>query len=202
VFLLVLVIVLYAAAVFIASDRRAALRNVGLAITISALALLLARKIGVGYITDSIENADSVKQAARSIALIGTGILNEIAWTAFAIGFLILVYALLVGPTKAAFATRRALSPILANRLTAWILALAIVVLVTLITPGTGAESWIGRLTLLVLLIAGVERLHALVRSEHPDTSWSKVLAEGKDWFSDDPPSSAVTPLDTHATVD
>ena len=106
VFLLVLVIVLYAAAVFIASDRRAALRNVGLAITISALALLLARKIGVGYITDSIENADSVKQAARSIALIGTGILNEIAWTAFAIGFLILVYALLVGPTKAAFATR------------------------------------------------------------------------------------------------
>ena len=45
VFLLILVIVLYAGAVFVASDRRAALRNVGLAIIVSALALLVARKV-------------------------------------------------------------------------------------------------------------------------------------------------------------
>ena len=75
------------------------------------------------------------------------------------------MYALLVGPTRAAFASRRGLSPILANRFTAWILALAILVLVILITPGTGVQTWIGRATLLVLLIVGVERLHALVRA-------------------------------------
>jgi hypothetical protein len=143
-----------------------------------------------------------VKQAARAVALIGTGILNEIAWTGFSIGVLILLYALLVGPTRAAFAARRGLSPILANRLTAWILALAIMVLVVLITPGTGVQTWIGRATLLVLLIVGVERLHALVRREHPDTSWSKVFGEAKDWFDDDTPTTASVPVDTHATVD
>jgi hypothetical protein len=196
VFLLIVVIVLYAGAVFVASDRRAALRNVGIAIMVSALALLVARKIAVGYITESIEKADSVKDAARAVALIGTGILNEIAWTGFAIGFLILIYALLVGPTKAAFASRRGLSPILANRFTAWVLALAIMILVILITPGTGVQTWIGRATLLVLLIVGIERLHALVRHEHPDTSWSKVFAEAKGWFGDDAPPSSPAAVD------
>jgi hypothetical protein len=198
VFLLIVVIVLYAAAVFIASDRRVALRNAGLAIIVSALALLVARKIGVSYITDSIERADTVKQAARAVALIGTGILNEIAWTGFAIGFLMLVYALLVGPTRAAYASRRGLSPILTNRFTAWVLALAILVLVVLITPGTGVQTWIGRATLLVLVIVGVERLHAQTRREHPDTSWSKVLGEARDWFEDDAPSTTTSVPDAH----
>ena len=128
--------------------------------------------------------------------LIGTGILNEIAWTGVAIGVLIFAYALLVGPTRAAFASRRGLSPILGNRLTAWVLALAILVLVVLITPGTGVQTWIGRATLLVLLVVGVERLHALVNAEHPDTSWSKVFDEAKDWFGDDAPPSSRPPRD------
>jgi hypothetical protein len=192
--------------VFVASDRRAALRNVGLAITISGMLLLAARRIGVSWVTDSIEQADSVKQAARAVVLIGTGILNEIAWTGIAIGVLIFAYALLVGPTRAAFASRRGLSPILANRFTAWVFALAIVLLVTLITPGTGAESSIGRGVLLVLLIVGVERLHGLVKVEHPDTSWSKVFDEAKGWFGDDTPTpgapSTGAPAGPAATAD
>ena len=99
-------------------------------------------------------------------------------------------------PTRAAYASRRGLSPILGNRFTAWVFALAILVLVVLITPGTGVQTWIGRATLLVLLIVGVERLHALVGREHPDASWSKVFAEAKDWFGDDTPSGA-TPAPT-----
>ena len=196
VFLLILVIVLYAGAVFVASDRRAALRNVGIAITISGLLLLVARRFGVEYVTDSIERADSVKQAARAVVLIGTGILNEIAWTGIAIGFLIFLYALLVGPTRAAAATRRGLSPVLGNRFTAWVLALAILILVVLITPGTGVQTWIGRGTLLVLLVVGVERLHALANAEHPDTSWSSVFNEAKDWFGDDAPPSSPAAVD------
>ena len=94
VFLLIVVIVLYAGAVFVASDRRAALRNVGLAITISGLLLLVARRFGVSWVTGRIEQADSVKEAARAVVLIGTGILNEIAWTGIAIG--ILIFALRV----------------------------------------------------------------------------------------------------------
>ena len=68
-------------------------------------------------------------------------------------------------------------------------LALAILALVVLITPGTGAQTWIGRGTLLVLLIVGVERLHRLAKAEHADTSFSKVCHEAGDWFSDDEPT-------------
>ena len=60
---------------------------------------------------------------------------------------------------------------------------MAILILVVLITPGTGVQTWIGRATLLVLLVVGVERLHALVNREHPDTSWSTVFGEAKDWL-------------------
>ncbi len=191
--LLLLVIVLYVAAVFLASDRRAALRNVGIALSVSGLLVLLGRWFAINYVTDSIEKSDSIEAAARSIAIIGTGILNELAWTGVAIGLVIFTYALLVGPTRAAFAVRRGLSPILIHRLGAWVLALAILALVVLITPGTGAQTWLGRGTLLVLLIVGVERLHRLAKAEHADTSFSKVAREAGDWLSSDTTSSAVT---------
>ncbi len=131
--------------------------------------------------------------------LIGTGILNEIAWTGIAIGVLIFIYALLVGPTRAAFASRRGLSPILGNRFTAWVLALAIVVARHPDHTGDRSADLDRPGVLLVLLIVGVERLHALVEVEHPDASWSKVAGEAKDWFGDDTPSTtAAAPSTPH----
>ena len=73
----------------------------------------MARRFGVEYVTDSIKTATDVRSSDHAAALIGTGILNEIAWTGIAIGFLIFVYALLVGPTRGRRDHRRGLSPIL-----------------------------------------------------------------------------------------
>ena len=84
------------------------------------------------------------------------------------------------------------MSPILSNRLTAYIFALAVIALIVWITPGSSVQTWIGVVTLLVLVIVGVERLRSLVRREHPDTSMSDVWHDITGWFGDD--ATVTTP--------
>ncbi len=192
--LLVVVIVLYAAAVFVASDRRAAVRNVGVMVVVTSVVLLVARQIGIRYLSDNIRTATDVRSAIHAAALIGTNILNEIAWLWLSAGVLLLIWALLMGPTRAATATRRGLSPILSNRLTAFVLAVAVIALIVWITPGSSVQTWIGAVTLLVLVVVGVERLRSLVRREHPDTSMAEVWHDITHWFGDD--ATVSTPKD------
>lgn len=193
--LLVVVILLYAAAVFIASNRRAAVRDVGIAVVVTAVVLLVARQIGIRYLTENIRTATDARSAIHAAALIGTNILNEIAWLWLSAGVLLFIWALLVGPTRAATATRRGLSPILSNRLTAFIFAIAVIALIVWITPGSSVQTWIGAVTLLVLVVVGVELLRSLVRREHPDTSMSDVWHDIGSWFSSDD-ATVTTPKD------
>ena len=64
--LLILVIVLYAAAVFVASDRRAALRNVGIAVSVSGL-LILARPHGSPSTTSSTAIERPTRSSGRAV---------------------------------------------------------------------------------------------------------------------------------------
>ena len=55
-------------------------------------------------------------------------------------------------------------------------------------------QTLIGAVTLLVLVIVGVERLRSLVRREHPDTSLSDVWHDIGGWFDDG--ATVTTPKD------
>ena len=80
--LLLVVIVLYAAAVFIASDRRAAVRNVGHRHRRDrGCAHRSPASSAVDYLAENIKTATDVRSAINAAALIGTNVLNEIAWT-------------------------------------------------------------------------------------------------------------------------
>ena len=192
--LLLVVIVLYVAAVFIASDRRAAIRNVGIAIVVTGVAITIARQYAVDYLAENIKTATDVRSAINAAALIGTNVLNEIAWLWLSAGLLLFIYAVLMGPTRAATATRRGLSPILSNRLTAYVFAIAVIALIVWVTPGSSVQTLIGAVTLLVLVVVGVERLRSLVRREHPDTSLSDVGHDIAGWFDDG--ATVTTPKD------
>ena len=192
--LLLVVIVLYVAAVFIASDRRAAIRNVGIAIVVTGVAITIARQFAVDYLAENIRTATDVRSAINAAALIGTNVLNEIAWLWLSAGLLLFIYAVLMGPTRAATATRRGLSPILSNRLTAYVFAIAVIALIVWVTPGSSVQTLIGAVTLLVLVVVGVERLRSLVRREHPDTSLSDVGHDIAGWFGDG--ATVTTPKD------
>ena len=194
VFLLVVVIVLYVLAVFLAADRRVALRNVGLALGVGASLLIIGRHVAARYLAANVETANDARDAIHSIALIGTSILDEIAWLGFSIGLILFLYAVVVGPTRAAAATRRALAPVLRHRLGAWAVSLAVVALIVWITPGASVESWIGAVTLLVLFVAGTERLRSIVRREYPDTTFADVGTSVVQYFDGPPASGSGTP--------
>ncbi len=56
-------------------------------------------------------------------------------------------------------------------------------------------QTWIGAVTLLVLVVVGVEHLRSLVRREHPDTSMSDVWHDIAGWFGGDD-ATVTTPKD------
>ncbi len=172
------VIGLYAGAVLLARDRRRALRNVGWSLVASSLVVLTARWLALSLLSRSIEEAATVRAAFRAAAIIGTGIVSQVAWAGVVIGGLVVLYAILTGPSPAADVCRRGLAPVLARRLTAWIAALAIVALAGVVIPGTTVRTWGVGLTLAVLLVVGVERLRNQVRREHPDATFNVVFRE------------------------
>jgi hypothetical protein len=199
VFLFFLVLALYIAAVYFANDRRRALRNVGIALVIGGVILLLIRQIAVKEITNAVQQGD-FESAIRASVLIGTSTIRAIAWSGIAIGVLLALYAVLVGPTRAAVAVRRGLAPLFANRLTAFLTAIVIIVVVGWLTPGTGVQTWYARLVLLVLIVVGVERLRALTRREHPDATWAKVGHEITEWFDGDAKAPEASVPDVEAS--
>ena len=90
IYLFVLVVLLYGAAVFWARDRRVALRNVGTAIVVGSLLLLVAQRITINVSVDELARAQSARAAVDSIVSIATGLLNELAWAWLAIGVVVL----------------------------------------------------------------------------------------------------------------
>lgn len=190
VLLLLAVVVLYALAVFLAADRRAAVRNVGLALIVGSGVLIVGRAVAARALSVNITGVNDIEAAIHSVALIGTSILNEVAWLGVSTGLILFGYAVLVGPTRAAAASRRALSPVLRHRLGAWAISLAGVALIVWITPGASVQTWIGAVTLLVLFIAGTEQLRSLVRREHPETTFGDVGSSIVRYFDGDPQTS------------
>jgi hypothetical protein len=160
-------VLLYGAAVFWAGDRRVALRNVGTAIVGGSLLLLVAQRITINVSVDQLARAQSGRAAVDSIVSIATGLLNELAWAWLAMGAVVLAYAILVGPSRAAVATRRFIAPVMVNPVGAWALALGVLGLYLVLAPGITIARWLPALTLIALFVAAVELLRRQIGREH-----------------------------------
>ena len=110
-YLFILVVVLYGVAVFFAIDRRLALRNLGIAVVVGRVLLLIVQRVTIDIGVEQLARADSGRAAVDSIARIATGLLNELSWARLAMGVIIVAYALLIGPTRQAVTLRRFLPP-------------------------------------------------------------------------------------------
>ena len=168
-YLFILVVVLYGVAVVMAADRRVVLRNVGVAVTVGSVLLLIAQRLTIGISVDRLANAENGRDAVGAILRIATGLLNELAWAWLAIGIVIVAYALLIGPSRAAVAVRGFLAPVMTNPVGAWALALGALALYLLLSPGFSFDRWIPLLVFVALFIAAVELLRRQIGREHPD---------------------------------
>lgn len=167
IYLFVLVVLLYGAAVFWARDRRVALRHVGMAIVVGSLLLLVAQRVTINVSVDELARAQSSRAAVDSIVSIATGLLNELAWAWLAIGVVVLTYAILVGPSRVAIAVRRFMAPVMVNPVGSWALALGVLALYLVLAPGITLDRWLPALTLIALFVAAVELLRRQIVREH-----------------------------------
>jgi hypothetical protein len=165
--LLVVVLALYGLAIYLARDaRRPALRNVGWAIVLVGLTVLVIRKLAGNYAVDALTTPQS-EAAGHRAWLIGSSLLGDIGWAAILYGAVVALAGILAGPTTAATAVRRRIAPVLNDQPgIAWG-TVAFVFLLLVLWGGTHAlrTPW-GIALLGALLAAGVVTLRRQTRRE------------------------------------
>jgi hypothetical protein len=167
--LLVLVLVLYALAVYLAAGaRRSTLRNVGWALIAVGGVLLVTRRLAGRYVIDALTSPAS-NDAGREAWLIGSSILAEIAWAAIIYGALAAAGAVFAGPTKLATSARRRVAPVLNEQPgVVWTIAAGVLLLLILWGPTHALRVAWGIALLAVLAASGVVALRRQTLREFP----------------------------------
>ena len=179
---LVIVIALacYAAAIWLARGRRAMLRNVGAALLVIGILLLVIRRAVGNYIVDALASGESVRGAVDSTWLIGTSLLREVAWALVIYGLVILLGTWLAGPSRYATRARGFIGPTLRDRPgLAWGALAVVYLLLVLWAPVPALRNWVGVLILGGLVALGFEAFRRVTLGEigprEADTSPASV---------------------------
>jgi hypothetical protein len=176
VWLLVLVLVLYGIAIYLARGaRRATLRNIGWAFVLVGLLTLVARRVVGNYALDALV-APAYRGAGDAVWLIASQILGQIGIAVILYGLIAVLGTVYAGPTRSATAARSALNPTLARRpgLT-WGVVGGVFLLLVLWGPTHALRTWWGVLLLGALLALGIE---ALRRQATVELAAAPVAAE------------------------
>jgi hypothetical protein len=165
--IILVALVLFAGAVYLARRRRETLRNVGAALLLVGILLLVIRR-GVGnYIVDALSSGESVRDAIGSTWLIGTDLLAEVAWAVIIYGLVLLIGTLLAGPWGYFRRMRAWLAPNFRDRPEfGWAVLAGVYLLLILWGPVPALRNWIGVLVLGALIALGFEAFRRIVLEE------------------------------------
>jgi hypothetical protein len=178
-FLFVLVVLLYALAVYLAHGRRIrVLRSVGWSLMVVGSIVLLARALAVRTLVNAIVDDPGDQDTAAIAGSVVTALLRQMGVAAFVYGLLIVGFATLLGEGRRATATRRALAPAL-NASTGAVVAGTAGVILVLIwwSPGRAFEGWTTGLTLIALLVAATVTLRRRTLLEFSDTTFDDAIS-------------------------
>ena len=196
--LLVLVLGLYALAVYLATgERRRTLRNVGWALILVGLTVLVARRLAGEYAVDALTSPES-REAGRRGWLIGSEILGQIGVAAIIYGAVVVFGTLLAGAAGWAMAARRRLAPVFDERMgAAWAALAAAYLLLVLWGPTHALRTAWGIVLLGALLAAAVVALRRQTVSEFAGmrvTQAAPPVEPGRGGNGEAAPASAVPP--------
>jgi hypothetical protein len=171
--LTLLAVVLYAAAVFLASDRRRAVIYTGACLVFAAVAVLAVRTLGGNTIVDALARAPDSKLAVANAWAIGTRLLVDVVSGVALFGLLLMLGAWLLGPGRVAVPLRRALTPALRDQ--PWLVRLGLGTLLLLLiwwNPVPWTEKPLAILILAIAAFAWLEvvRRRALEESAGDDS--------------------------------
>jgi hypothetical protein len=167
--LLVLVLAMYALAIYLArGERRQTLRNVGIAFVLVGLTVLVVRRVGGNMAVDALTSPQG-NAAGREAWLIGSEILAQIGWATILYGGIAVAAALFAGPSDAATSVRARVAPILNERPGIVWAAVGAVFLLLVLWGGTHAlRTWWGIVLLGALIAIGVLALRRQTQREFP----------------------------------
>lgn len=153
----------FAGAIWLARDRREMLRAVGAVFVLVGILLLIIRNAAGSYLVDALAEGESAREAAGSSWIIGTSLLAEVAWALIVYGAVMLLGALLAGPSRAARRVRGAIAPTLRDRPgVAWGALAGVYLLLVLWGPVPALRNWLGVLILGGLVALGFEAFRRL----------------------------------------
>jgi hypothetical protein len=167
--LLILVLALYALAIYLArGERRPTLRNIGFAFVLVGLTVLVVRRVAGNVAVDALTSPRG-EAAGRKAWLIGSEILSQIGWATILYGAIFLTGSIFAGPTAAATRVRDRVAPVLNERPgIAWA-AVGAVFLLLVLWGGTHAlRTWWGIVLLGALIAIGVVALRHETLREFP----------------------------------
>ena len=167
--LLVLVLALYALAIYLAhGHRRETLRAIAVAFILVGLAVLVLRRVAGNVAVDALTQPRG-EVAGQKAWLIGSEILGEIGWATILYGVIGLAGAILAGPTNAATSFRRRIAPVLNERPAIAAGVVSVVFLLLILWGGTHALRTVWGIVLLGALLAlGVVAFRRLTIVEFP----------------------------------
>jgi hypothetical protein len=171
----------FALAVWLAGDRRRAVRRVGVATIVVGILGLLVTGFAGGYVVDSLVAQTENRDAAGNAWDILTELLRSSFRGLVLVGVLLLVGAWLAGPGRRAVEGRRLLAPLVRERVWAYA-ALAVLALILLLTGPVGDFA---RYLFLVMLVAlgvlWIEWMRRLTILEYPDASAPELFADARE---------------------
>ena len=174
----------FAVAIWLARDRRRAVRGIGITVAVVGVVGLLASRLTRNYVVDALVAQRDDRQAASN----AWDILSELMRSSFrlmvAVGILFLVAAWLAGPRRRALAARGWLAPALRNRLWAYGV---LVVLGLLLLLNSSVVDFTRTLTVGILVALGVawiEITRAQALREYPDASAPELFADARERLS------------------
>ena len=173
-FLLLIVVALYAIAIWLARGwRREAILRCGAGVLIVGLLLLVIRRVLQGVLLDALVGHRPARPAVGAAYLILTELLAAIAWTAVAVGLIAVVLAFLAGPSKIGREFRTLAAPAFVRHpWIAWSVDGLAIILILIAAPIDDSNKLTSRLVAFAVIIALTEMIRRRAKDEHPDGGW------------------------------
>ena len=168
-FLFFLVLALYTLAVYLGRGRRRQLlMGVGVSVFTVGLIVLVVRRFAGNYLIDALTSNTIDKGAITVVWTVETQLLRNVGINALIDGIVVIFAAWIAGPSRPATWARRVSAPTLRNH--QWVLyaAVALLLLLLLITGPTDGQRIYPLLVVFAFAFAGTEVLRRQVLREFP----------------------------------
>jgi hypothetical protein len=173
-FLFFLVIALFAAAIYLARDRRKLLMATGVSVVLVGLIVLVVRRFAGNYLVDALTSNPDAKGAVTASWAIGTELLRNVGFNALVYGIVIIFGAWIAGASRPATWARRELAPTMRERPVVIYGFVTLVLFIVLLAGPTDAQRIFPLLILFVFAYVGTEILRRQTLREFPAAGESR----------------------------